>query len=376
MQKVVVLTLTHRCNLDCIYCYQKYKTAKDMPLETAKTIVEAEVKQARVSENIDSVRFNLFGGEPLLQFDLIKELCQWIWETIDDVEYEITLTTNGILLDDDKKQWFAAHKDKIFLIMSVDGKDDVQECNRGCHSSDLPIEFVSKTMPKRFLSMTASRESLPRFADDLIYFYEQGYHVEGKPAQGIDWQEGDGKIYEAQLNKIAAYYLEHPEITPVFFFKDASFTQLLGNEPNEKYAKMCDAGIGFVAYNVDGKCYPCHHFIPNVHGKEDILEDLKNIDFSNTLGFIDDECMKCDILKLCRTCCGRNYNERGDVRLRDRRMCQIVLAEYKVVSSYQIKKLMRNKEQLTPKELLMLKAAVICYRLCCDFELKFYNQNK
>jgi radical SAM protein with 4Fe4S-binding SPASM domain len=346
-----------------------------MSLETAKDIIETEVRQARALKEEDGVRFNLFGGEPLLRFDLIKELCQWVWKTIDDVKCEMVITTNGTLLDDDKKQWLAAHKDRIHLIMSVDGKDDVQECNRGCHSSDLPIEFVLKTMPKRFLSMTASRQSLPRFADDLIYFYEQGYRVEGKPAQGIDWQEGDGKIYEVQLARIANYYLEHPEVTPTFLFKDASFIQLLGSEPNEKYAKMCDAGVTFVAYDVDGKRYPCHHFIPNVHGKEDILEDLKNIDFSDTSRFIDDECMKCDILKLCRTCCGRNYNERGDVRFRDRRTCQMVLAESRVISSYQIKKLMRNRDRLTSKELLMLKAAVKCYQLCCDFERKFYARN-
>lgn len=346
-----------------------------MTLETAKSIIETEVQQARKSKNKDGIRFNLFGGEPLLQFDLIKELCQWVWETISDVKCELVVTTNGILLDEDKKQWFTAHKDKIFLIMSVDGKDDVQEGNRGCHSSDLPIEFVSKTMSKRFLSMTASRQSLPRFADDLIYLHEQGYPVEGKIAQGIDWQDGDGKIYEEQLSKIAEYYLEHPEVEPVFLFKDASFTQLLSNEPNEKYAKMCDAGGEFVAYDVDGKPYPCHHFVSYVHGNENVLEDLKNIDFSDTSRFIDDECMKCDILKLCRSCLGRNYNERGDVKFRDKRMCQLILAESKVISSYQIKHLMRNKEQLTPKELLLLKAAVTCYQLCCDFESKFYAKN-
>ena len=347
-----------------------------MTLETAKTIIETEVQQVRASQEVDRVRFNLLGGEPLLQFDLIKKLCQWVWETIDDVECEMVIVTNGTLLDDDKKQWLAAHKNKIYLIMSVDGNDDVQECNRGCHSSDLPIEFVLETMPKRFLSMTASRQSLSRFADDLISFHEQGYHVEGKPAQGVDWQDGDGKRYETQLSKIAAYYIEHPEVEPVYFFKDASFIQLLGSEPDEKYAKTCDAGVGFVAYDVDGKWYPCHHLIPNVHGKENVLEDLKNIDFSDTSRFIDDECMKCNILKLCRTCCGRNYNERGDVRFRDRRTCQMILAESKVISSYQIKKFMRNKEQLTPKELLMLKAAVKCYQLCCDFECKFYDKNE
>jgi radical SAM protein with 4Fe4S-binding SPASM domain len=223
--------------------------------------------------------------------------------------------------------------------------------------------------------MTASRQSLPRFADELIYFHEQHYTVIGKPAQGEDWQEGDGKIYEAQLEKIAKYYLEHPEVTPTFFFNETSYIHLLSNEPNEKYAKLCGAGFGIIAYDVDGKLYPCHHFVPNVHGKEDILEDLKNIDFSDTSRFIDDECMKCDILKLCRSCCGRNYNERGDVSRRDRRACQMILAESKVVSSYQIKKLMKNKSQLTPRELLMLKSAIKCYQLCCDFERKFYAQN-
>jgi radical SAM protein with 4Fe4S-binding SPASM domain len=347
-----------------------------MTLETAKAIIETEVRQAKASKNKDGIRFNLFGGEPFLQFDLIKELCHWVWETIDDVNCEMVITTNGTLFDDDKKQWLALHKEKIHLIMSVDGKDDVQECNRGCHSSDLPIEFVLKTLPKRFLSMTASRQSLSRFADDLIYFHEQGYHVEGKPAQGEDWQLGDGKIYEVQLNKIAKYYLEHPEVTPIYLFNETSFNHLLNSAPNEKVAKVCGAGIEIVAYDVDGKLYPCHHFAPNVHGKADVLEDLKNIDFSDTSRFIDDQCMKCDILKLCKSCCGRNYNERGDVSRRDLRACQMILAEAKVVSSYQIKKLMRNKAQLTPDELLMLKYAVKCYQLCCDFECKFYNQNE
>jgi radical SAM protein with 4Fe4S-binding SPASM domain len=347
-----------------------------MTLETAKVIIETEVRQAKASKNEDSIRFDLFGGEPFLRFDLIKELCHWVWETINDVNYDMVITTNGTLLDDDKKQWLALHKDKIQLIMSVDGKDDVQECNRGCHSSELPIEFLLKTLPNCFLSMTASRQSLPRFADELISFHEQGYSVIGKPAQGEYWQEGDGKIYEAQLNKIAKYYLEHPDVTPTFLFNETSYIHLLKNEPNEKYAKMCGIAVEIVAYDVDGKLYPCHHFIPNVHGKEDILEDLKEIDFFDTSRFIDDQCMKCDILKLCRTCCGRNYNERGDVSRRDRRACQIVLAEAKVVSLYQIKKLMLNKDQLTPDELLMLKSAIKCYQLCCNFERKFYTQNE
>lgn len=376
MRKMVVLMLTHRCNLDCIYCYQKHKTAKDMSLETAKAILETEVKQAKVSENIDSIRFDMFGGEPFLKFDLIRELCHWAWETITDFNFTIFITTNGTLIDDEIKQWLALHKEKIHIAMSVDGTDDVQECNRGCHSSELPINFVLNTLPNRFISMTVSRQSLHKFADELISFYEQGYSVEGRPAQGTDWQEGDGKVYEVQLTKIAKYYLEHPEITPIYLFQEASFVQLLYDHPNEKFAKVCGIINEIVAYNVDGKLYPCHHFVPNVHGKEDILEDLKKIDFSDISKFIDEECIKCDIIKLCRSCCARNYTERGDIRIRDKRACQMILAESKVISSYQIQKLMSNKDHLTSSELLMLKAAIKCYKLCCDFERKFYAQNE
>lgn len=343
-----------------------------MTLETAKSVVSREVQLARELNNKDGVRLNLFGGEPLLKFDLIKELCAWIWETITDVRVDIFITTNGTLLDDEKKEWFKAHKEKINLIMSVDGKDDVQESNRGCHSSDLPIMWMIETMPNYLLSMTVPRKALANFADELIYFHEQDYRIDAKPAQGEDWQKGDGKIYEGQLNKLADYYLAHPDKTPMYIFKETSYVHLLNNEPNEKYGKTCGVADELVAYDVEGRLFPCHHFLPNVNGRKDILDYLNTVDFSDSSKFVDEECMKCDILKLCRTCCARNFNERGDVSRRDKRTCQIMLAEAKVVSSYQIRKYMRNKDNLTPQELLKLKAAIKCHQLCCDFEKKFY----
>lgn len=373
MQKMCVLMLTHRCNLDCIYCYQEFKSAKDMSLETAKSAIENEVKQARDSNNEEGLRVDLFGGEPLLRFEMIKELCKWVWETINDVTVDIYITTNGTLIDDEIKEWLRLNKDKIHIIMSVDGNDNIQECNRGCHSSELPINFVIDTMPQKILSMTVSRKTLHTFADEVITFHERGYEIDGKLAQGEVWQPGDGKIYEAQLEKVAQYYLENPQPKPLYFFKEVNFIHLLNNEPNEKYAKPCGIIEEIVAYNVDGKLYPCHHFLPNVHGNENILEELNKIDFNDSKPFIDEECMKCDILKLCRTCCARNYNERGSLGIRDKRTCQLRLAEAKVISSYQIRKYMSNKDNLTDRELLTLKAAIKCYQLCCDFEEKFYS---
>lgn len=374
MQKNVVIMLTHRCNLNCIYCYQKYKTAKNITLEIAKQIVDSEVQKYRVSNDPDGIRFDLFGGEPFLMFDLIKILCNYIWGTTTDIKTDIYITTNGTLLDDDKKQWLKENNDKIHIIMSVDGKDDVQEFNRGCHSSELPINYIIKNLKNVILSMTVSKPMLNQFADNLIYFHQQGYNVDGKLAQGEDWQHGDGKIYEAELEKIAQFYLENPEITPIYLFKEVSYIHLLNNEPKEKYAKVCGALTEIVAYDVDGKMYPCHHFLPNVNGRNDVHEDLKKIDFTNPSQFIDYDCMNCDIIKLCRSCCARNYNERGDVSKRDRRICQMMLAEAKVISSFQIRKYIRDKDTLSPKDMLKLKAAIKCYQLCCDFEKTFYKK--
>lgn len=373
MQRMVFLMLTYSCNLNCIYCYQKHKTSQSMSLETAKKVVENEVVLAQQTENKEGIRLNLFGGEPFLKFELMKDLCDWIWKNVTDVKIDIYITTNGTLLNEEKKEWLKANKDRINIIMSVDGTDDVQECNRGCDSSALPIKWVLDTLPNRFLSMTVSRKSLDRFADELINFHNLGYHIEAKPAQGEDWQPGDGKIYEEQLERIAEYYLSHPQINPIYLFKELSYVHLLNNEPNEKYGKTCDAGDKLVAYDVEGRLFPCHHFLPNVNGRSDVLSYLETIDFSDNSTFIDRECQECAILKLCRTCCARNYNERGDLRKRDKRACQIMLAEAKVVSSYQIRKNMANKDSLTPLELLQLKAAIKCYELCCDFEKKFYR---
>ena len=93
-----------------------------MTLETAKSVVSREVQLARESNNKDGIRFDLFGGEPLLQFDLIKELCAWIWETITDVKIYIFITTNGTLLDDEKKECktYIVKKDSLGIIVQKD----------------------------------------------------------------------------------------------------------------------------------------------------------------------------------------------------------------------------------------------------------------
>lgn len=76
LKKIVTLVLTQNCNLNCSYCYEHSKTKKTMSVETAKKIIEKEIN---TNDEYPEIIFEFFGGEPFLEFDLIKELYEYIW---------------------------------------------------------------------------------------------------------------------------------------------------------------------------------------------------------------------------------------------------------------------------------------------------------
>lgn len=332
-----------------------------MSFETARCIVRQEIENLRRHPEIDYVKFDLFGGEPLLQFGLICDLVEWTLSQHFKENFYFSVTTNGTLLTDDKKNWFVQYKDVIELILSVDGKEDTQAGNRGCHTGELPIDFVARNWPEQYLKMTVSDYSLPHFAENMIYLLEKGYRVSGALAVGNPWKAGDEIVYKRELEKIADYYLSHPDLTPAPIFYRL-YGELLADHLGKLPLKNCGTGTTMCAYDVDGKVYPCHMFVPLVHGK-DITEELKTMDFSDHTKLIPPDCLDCKILKICRTCYGFNYNYRGDISKRDKTACQMFLAEAQVVSAFLINYLMQRKEQLDAEQIVMLKGALKCYEM-------------
>ncbi|MBE6230054.1 MAG: 4Fe-4S cluster-binding domain-containing protein [Bacteroidales bacterium] len=361
--KIVALILTHSCNLNCVYCFEKHKSSKSMSLDTAVDIVNKEIQKVSEDADTDYVKFDLFGGEPLLKFDLIKDLVEYTTEHFSGTEYYFSVTTNGTLLTDEKKLWFKEHKDVIELIMSVDGSTVTHLKNRGCNKDLLPIDFVVENWPDLYLKMTISSFSLNNFAQETIDLLEKGYNVSCALEVGNHWQSGDEIIYARELEKLANYYLGNRDKKPAPIFWRL-YGELLVDEP----LKNCGCGTTMTAYDIDGRPYPCHMFVPLVHGKE-IWSDLQEIDFSNRKSLEDPECNRCVIKKLCRTCYGFNYNQRGSVQRRDKSCCKMFLAEAKVVSAFLIEYLMSNKDNLTIEEIQMLQGALKCYELTHDTEL-------
>ena len=366
--RVRALMLTWQCNLNCLYCFEKHKTNnKVMSLETAKDIIQKEFTS--LDEN-GAIKVEFFGGEPLLRFELIKQLSEWIWQQDFKVRYELSVTTNGSLLNEEMKEWFTAHKEHFRLIMSVDGTEEMQCVNRGCPSDKLPTEFVRKTWPDSYLKSTMSRDTLGTYGDGVIYLLEKGYNVASSIAVGVKWQKGDAEIYRREMEKVCNYYLEHPE-KEVMAFYNRTFLEVLEPYCNETPPKNCGIGTSMAAYDVDGRAYPCHMFLPIVHGKE-VYDELNKIDFSDNDRMFDDSCRECKLRQICRTCYGFNFNERGDVSKRDKTTCEMQLVEVQVISAFQINYLMQKRkvQELNGKELLQLQAAVKCYQMFKDFSFE------
>lgn len=367
--RVCTLMVTHACNLNCTYCFEKYKSGNKMTFDIATQILEKEFQNYKGDIKSERLAIELFGGEPLTNFPLIQQIYEWTKKQKLPFNYIFQITTNGTLLTPTIKEWLKERKDDFRLVMSVDGTEAMQQKNRGCNLADLPISFIKEVWPNSYFKLTLSSDTLPNYSEGIISLYEKGYKIASSLAEGQVWKENDDVIYKSELEKLAEYYLTHPEKElehPFnFLFKEYTDQRINDKLPH----KNCGCGTTIAMYDTDGKLYPCHLFLPMVHGKNSVLEDIKDVDFSNPSVLVDGSCLSCPILKICKTCYGYNYSQRGNITHRDKDMCKLRLVEAQVISTFQIKYFTSLKRELTDYELLMLKTALACYKHIKDITL-------
>ncbi|MEJ2692296.1 MAG: radical SAM protein [Candidatus Thiodiazotropha sp.] len=123
----LTLSLTHRCNLACRYCYAGRSDKPDMPLPTAKRSIDEALRTLRVGEKLELA---LFGGEPLLRFDLVREITDYAEKCTSaaGVSLSVGITTNGTLVSPAVLDYVGEHG--ISLCFSLDGPPEVHDRNR------------------------------------------------------------------------------------------------------------------------------------------------------------------------------------------------------------------------------------------------------
>ena len=354
----VTLTLTTRCNLSCVYCYENNKSNSAMSLETAKNILDRTFREL----NGGKLYIELFGGEPFLEFDLIKALYEYADKEYHQEKWIMFATTNGTLIHDDVQEWLKKHP-RMICGLSLDGNKTMQDLNRSCSFDLIDLDFFLSQYPDQKIKMTISQNTLPMLAEGVIFAQEKGFKINCNLAFGIDWNNPHNtEILEEQLKQLIEYYLQHQDAEPCSMLNNPIGGAAL-TKKTPYVRKWCGTGTAMRAYSVDGTAYPCQFFMPISAGIEK-ARPIGSIVFDKEIPLerVDERCRDCVAIDICPTCYGSNYIATGNIYQKDRGYCQlmkIILKSRSYFKALQWKrgllKLDEKQEQALLKSIVMIQ---------------------
>lgn len=355
IRRTCMLMITHKCNLNCSYCYEDFKSDKQMDFDTAISAIKKEANKTRRSKLVKGLEIDLMGGEPMLNFTLIKRLVEWAEDGNIGVPYIFSMTTNGTLFGKEEKKWFKRHKSSIVCGCSFDGNSYMQEKNRGKESNKIDLDFFSKTWKNQPFHMTISKESLQGMAQAIISALQEGYLIEVSLAEGVAWDKKDAEIYKKELEELSEYYLKNPKVKPLNILL-RYLTVVNPKKDRRKIQKFCGTGTYMATYDVDGKIYGCHMFSPIVLG--DRALETKDVKFRCSETVDDETCNLCILKHFCPTCAGFNYRYRNALGIRDKRKCAMHLQEAIISANFQLKLIAQRKNKLNSEDAMYAKQAL------------------
>ncbi|MDD4565188.1 MAG: thioether cross-link-forming SCIFF peptide maturase [Eubacteriales bacterium] len=320
MIKAMCLHVAHDCNMTCKYCFGGQGAFDGqrslLSLETGKKAIDFLLEHSGSRRNLE---IDFFGGEPLMNFNVVKELVVYGREAEKPLGKNIrfTITTNGLLLDDSKADFINAKMDNV--ILSIDGRPEVNDNMRqtvnGRGTYDIIMEkylsFVKKRKGAYYVRGTFTRENLD-FSEDVRHLAEIGFKnisiepVVTDPLRSYALQDEDKETIFKEYDKLTDIYLEYANKGEKFEF--FHFNIDLNQGPCVvKRVSGCGAGTEYVAVSPEGDIYPCHQFVGNVAFK---LGNINDVHFENRLY---DEFNRAHIYnkEKCRDCWAKFYCSGG-----------------------------------------------------------------
>lgn len=279
----------------------------------------------RIVNNLDdsysSFEIQFMGGEPLLAFDVIREVSEWVWTQSFKVRLtQVFAVTNGTLLDDDMKTWLTVNKDKVCLGLSFDGDHMMQNVNRCKSASLVDLSYFVSTWPRQTVKVTISPLTLGRLYQGITSLHSAGVmSITADLAMGrnIGWNDGHLQILHEQLLLLSNYYMLHTDEQPVSLL--SLDIDSVNSIPDDK---PCGCGEDLICIDTDGKEYACHMFAPITIGENKSDMAKSALDFTQHEKFIDDMCRDCLLQATCTNCPGMNYITTGKVNKQDSFTCK------------------------------------------------------
>ncbi len=326
--KAMCLNVAHDCNLRCKYCFASTGDfgggRKLMPMEVAKKAIDFLIENSGKRRNLE---VDFFGGEPLLNFDVVKETVEYAKnrEKNNNKNFRFTITTNGVLLDDEKIEYINHHMNNV--VLSLDGRREINDRVRrrvdGSGSYDLILPKFLKLVEGRkdkdyYVRGTFTKYNLD-FLKDVLHINDCGFdQISVEPVvcdsscEYAITEEDLPKIfeqYELLANKIVQKKKNNHKINFFHFMIDLNQGPCL-----IKRLKGCGCGNEYVAISPDGWIYPCHQLMGVEKWKmgnvaENKLDQKIKKDFSKTTIFHKEECKNCWARFYCSGGCNANNHQ-------------------------------------------------------------------
>lgn len=310
-RKSIMLLITYGCNLRCVYCYEPKRQTYRMSFDTAKNSILKQLSQ--LPQDCEAVEVQFMGGEPFMEFPLIKRISEWIWsEHLTNLPIDLFVQTNGTLVHGEIKEWLFANKHRFNVGLSFDGTLAMQSENRHSSHEAVDLKFFAENWPAQNIKMTVSPNTINDLAEGVVYLHKCGFaHIATDLAMGekIGWKKENLMTYQEQLCKLVEYYVNHPNIEP---FSQLRLNVFAITSNDASSSKTCSCGENLVCIDYDGEVYACHLFAP-ISVSEHKAKESQHINFIKHEIFTNDTCKECALKAVCNRCYGMNYICTGDV---------------------------------------------------------------
>lgn len=324
------------CNLACEYCFINtagtFCTNKRMSKEVAKKGLDYLCRNANIMK-VDSFSVMLFGGEPMLNPDVIEFIFKYGLELANKhgKRFDASIITNGTIMNDRLKDIFMKYKHQVNLScqISIDGKKESQDLYRVNKNGMGSFDMIEKNLPifkeifeDRYGSLSVhgciNKKTMPKLYENYKFLHDDwGFtKIWFMPIHDEAWDEDDVREYEKQLGLIYDNIINAIDV-------EKSIAEIDNYAPLDRCFKTefpshpCSAGRTFISINVDGDIYPCHQFYFNdlqhttkLGNVNDGIDDMKRkvfLDYSQK-----DLCTSCDCIN-CYRCIAENFYINGSM---------------------------------------------------------------
>ena len=331
--KALCLHVAHTCNLNCEYCFAsqgKYHGERAlMSFEVGKRALDFLIENSGTRRNLE---VDFFGGEPLMNWDVVKELVSYarVQEKIYNKNFRFTLTTNGMLIDDDVIEF--SNREMSNVVLSLDGRKDVHDrlrvdyMGRGSYDTIVPKfqEFVKRRGGKNYYMRGTFTHNNVDFTNDIFHMADLGFTelsmepVVCSPEDASALTQEDLPILFEQYEILAKEMIKRKKNGNGFTFYHYML-DLAHGPCIYKRISGCGSGTEYMAVTPTGDLYPCHQFVGDTkYLLGNIYDGVTNKEVQNEFklcnAYARPECNDCWAKLYCSGGCAANsYHASGKI---------------------------------------------------------------